>query len=675
MRKGWLDKGNERMIYNTERPRTFDQIKGQALVVENIRNQSKRDQFFPVFILCGQYGSGKTTMARIIAMAANCEHKDEQGNPCGICESCQAVLSHSSDGILEIDGASNNGVEDVRRLISQASTLGFFKKKIIVIDEAHMLTKNAFNALLITLENPPSHCIFILCTTDKEALPNTVISRAPVYTFGKIADRVIQEHILEVAKRNGIPVTPDAAGLLARYADGAMRNALQMLEQMSLQKKGEEITEQDVVSVLGLSSAEQRCKFLEACLSGDVKSLCETLQICEQQGIALKAFTGDALAMATDLLLYMTGNQVVGSTGYLKNLQRLSAYGERETGKLCRLLSQMAGYAAKTISKERLVIDALAVFRQKSQGREEEITQCKDALPEPKKETALNPAMSKEPASSKEKEPDIRNDDQKEQTSLEHASTENPFGLGFQSLLNIGDFGGFGGFGTSEPKKGKGRAVSKAQAGPALTELFDASISTSDLVSEQKEAAGENKEAPREGPEAMHVQEEIWQKSEDKEAAWPSRASEDIFLEGVNEEDIEKASDENADEGTISWEEMAGKGLMPAQVNIPAADAEEEIEQRLKSREESLLSVAESLPCADEGEEELPLTREDLNEANQELERLLKNPGFKMIFQNAKVVTKDFQIFLVYEQRRFFVASEAFTMKKKGIHSVMEGKL
>ena len=192
------------MIYNDMRPHRFDDVKGQTLVVENIRNQSKKNRFFPVFILCGQYGSGKTTMARIIAMAANCKHKDANGNPCGECDSCRAVLDHSPEGIIEIDGASNNGVEDVRRLLADAGTFGMFDKKVIVIDEAHMLSKSAFNALLITLENPPEHCIFILCTTEKDALPDTVVSRAPVYTFGKIADAVIKDHIMEVARKSNI---------------------------------------------------------------------------------------------------------------------------------------------------------------------------------------------------------------------------------------------------------------------------------------------------------------------------------------------------------------------------------------------------------------------------------------------------------------------------------------
>ena len=195
------------MLYNAERPANFDQMIGQTLVVENIRNQSIKDQFFPVFILCGQYGSGKTTMARLIAMASNCEHKDEKGNPCGKCESCTAVLDHSPEGIIEIDGASNNGVDNVRKLLMQASTIGMFKKKVIVIDEAHMLSKSAFNALLITLENPPEHCIFILCTTEKEALPETVVSRAPVYMFGKIPDDLIKEHIQNVAGKNNINIT------------------------------------------------------------------------------------------------------------------------------------------------------------------------------------------------------------------------------------------------------------------------------------------------------------------------------------------------------------------------------------------------------------------------------------------------------------------------------------
>ena len=172
------------MIYNIARPVNFDQMKGQTMVVENIRNQSIKNQFFPVFILCGQYGSGKTTMSRIIAMAANCHHKDEKGNPCGKCSSCKAVLSRSSEGIIEVDGASNSGVENVRKLIGQAFTIGLYDKKVIVIDEAHKLSNSAFNALLITLENPPEHCIFILCTTEKEALPETIVSRAAVYNFG-----------------------------------------------------------------------------------------------------------------------------------------------------------------------------------------------------------------------------------------------------------------------------------------------------------------------------------------------------------------------------------------------------------------------------------------------------------------------------------------------------------
>ena len=127
------------MIYNLERPTNFDAMVGQEIVVENIRNQSIRNQFFPVFVLCGQFGSGKTTMARIIAMAANCKCKDESGNPCGKCESCKAVMEHSREGIIEIDGASNNGVDNVRALLSQASTIGVFDKKVIVIDEAHIV--------------------------------------------------------------------------------------------------------------------------------------------------------------------------------------------------------------------------------------------------------------------------------------------------------------------------------------------------------------------------------------------------------------------------------------------------------------------------------------------------------------------------------------------------------
>lgn len=643
------------MIYNEVRPRNFDEVKGQTLIVENIRNQSKRDQFFPVIILCGQYGSGKTTMARIIAMAANCEQKDANGNPCGTCDSCRAVLEHSTDGIIEIDGASNNGVEEVRKLLAQATTLGIFKHKIIVIDEAHMLTRNAFNALLITLENPPSHCIFILCTTDKDALPNTVISRAPVFTFGKIPDQIIRDHIIEVAEQNEIAITGDAAGLLARYADGAMRNALQMLEQMAMQKKDGAITEQDVIRVLGLSSIEQRGDFLEACLAGDVKGLCSSLQECESQGMALKTFVNDSLPMATDLLLLLAGSHVVGSTYYLEILKHLSAYGEREAGKLCRLLSKMTG----DLSKERIVIDALTVFRQE-QVRSTTIYPEEDII----RNRVAVPAESAPEEDQKGKEkPDFSSGFervQEEMIPFEEPKTNDPeISLddemsGFGSIFEFGNLGGFTGLESSK-RKAKGSDLKKMPSSVDL--LSEASAETESLPNAN---ARKEKEA---GPEkdVMHA---------DFDAA---------FTDGHQEKDSAEEDAANEEE-VLSWEEMAQKGLVPSEVTFPTSGTADRVYEELSIRRAQQQSEMENtVPNQLEEEVETnilsPHTRADLIDANHELEVLLKNPGFKMVFQNAKVVNKDYQIYLVYDMKRYCIASEAFTLKKKGVHSVMAGDI
>lgn len=644
------------MIYNEVRPRNFDEVKGQALVVENIRNQSKKDHFFPVIILCGQFGSGKTTMARIIAMAANCEHKDENGNPCGVCDSCRAVLEHNTDGIIEIDGASNNGVEEVRKLLAQATTLGIFKRKIIVIDEAHMLTRNAFNALLITLENPPSHCIFILCTTDKDALPNTVLSRAPVFTFGKIPDHIIRDHILEVAKGNRIPITADAAGLLARYANGAMRNALQMLEQMAMQKKGEEITDQDIIRVLGISSVEQRGKFLEACLAGDVMALCAVLQECENQGLALKTFINDSLPMATDLLLFLAGSQVVGSAYYLETLDRLSKYGNMKAGKLCRLLSKMTG----ELSKERIIIDALAVF---CRERMRETVICQEEQVARNKEALSNEELSGEDLKEEERpeipigfeqaQEDTIPFDQPKINNLEVSLNDEMSAFG-----SFFGFGNLGGLGSVDALHAKRKNPDSKDTLPTM----DIFAGTADITAD---SAGS---FPRET--VLAKMEEMTEEN---------AAGAELDEEPVSEQPNENPVAQDADEDGISWEEMAERGVVPSKVVIPEADTDDKIYEKLSARKAHQQSEMEDAVPESLKEKERsvhsPRTRADLIDANHELEALLKNPGFKMVFQYAKVVNKDYQIYLVYDLKRYCIASEAFTLKKKGVHSVMIGEI
>lgn len=696
------------MIYNEMRPHRFDDVKGQAFVVENVRNQSKRDRFFPVFILCGQYGSGKTTMARLIAMAANCSHKDANGNPCGECEACQAVLSHSPEGIIEIDGASNNGVEDVRKLLANAATLGIFKKKVIVIDEAHMLSKSAFNALLITLENPPEHCIFILCTTEKEALPDTVISRAPVYTFGKISDIVIKDHILEVAGKSGIHITADAAGMIARYADGAMRNALQILEHLSLQNDEGHITEQDVISILGLSSIEQQADFITACLQADIGRIYDILCDCEKSGIALATFMGDTLRMATDLLLYLAGSQVVGSTYYLERLEKLTAYGECDAGRLCRLFSRLTSSGNRFLSAERIVMEVLSVFRTEmaemrpvavrktmdkvpevSQTEEEKAKDQVSSIPETKETLEnLTPMQNEMDNSSEDPDKESFKDTNEVEVPFEEEKQDtDSSSVNFNSM-----FGGMNLFGFSNVmsadsgKKAKKREKKAQSQENGFGTHFSPVMVAGKTEPESEELLPEIERAESDPQELVNSGCEQKNSSSDAVSA---NATEDPEMDEPYENGrivSMRAMKETSDE--LAWEDMAKMGLMINSPSIPIPETEEELDKEYGSltaknlsQEQDEVPASEMESAGDTEEEDLEeedppfRTKADLRKAEETLKVLLKNPGFRVCYNNAKVVMKDYEIFLVYKNSSYYIASKAFTSLKKGIHSVRDGEI
>lgn len=662
------------MIYNAERPISFDQMIGQELIVENIRNQSIKGQFFPVFILCGQYGSGKTTMARIIAMAANCEHKDERGNPCGKCDSCRSVLEHSSEGIIEIDGASNNGVDNIRKLLGQAATVGIYQKKIIVIDEAHMLSKSAFNALLITLENPPRHCIFILCTTEKEALPETVVSRAPVYVFGKISDGLIKEHILRVAKKNEIGISKDAAGLLARYANGAMRNALQLLEHLSLQKAaGEVIEDTDVIRILGLSSLEQRASFLDGCLSGDIKMVVSTLRSCELRGIAIRTFIQDVLEMNTDLLLMKAGAEVVGTEFYLGKLRELISNEDAAIVTANKMLNVIASTPANQLSVERIGAAVIAelylpkpVATAKSVRNEETVMESivrKANIPEAAESgDAKGEISTEEKASQAEAAEDIsldmegfqpipddapvpfmEEDTMREQTSSEDmqlaASDDSDIAFGF-GLFGGGLFSGSMMEGSTGKKKSTKRETTDlfgemAVAGAAVNSLNKGSTKVDSLDS-GKDTAATSSEEERLDPE------------ESKEK--PSLLKDSIPVD---------------QEGRMNWDEAAAQGLVLERdkITLPKPETQEELDAYYE---------AEKLEKEEQVEEEDPeekgfATRSDLIQANEELQELLKNPGFKILFHKARYVEQNYHIYLYYKSQAMVTAAKIFLAGSKGI--------
>ena len=258
------------MLANVNRPIRFSDVVGQNAIVQNIREQSRQDKFFSTYVFAGQFGAGKTSIARILAMATNCKDKKD-GEPCGVCEWCRN-FSKSPD-YNEIDGASNNGVDKVRELIDSVSYAPMAGKyKVYIIDEVHMLSVGAFNALLKTLEEPPAHVIFILATTEIKKIPATVLSRAAVYNFRQIPAEDIAARLL----KSGINVTEDAAKLIAGQSGGSMRNAWGILEQAAAGSS--EVTADTVRELLMLNSGETVFGLLLAVKSCDIRSIAGQMQ-------------------------------------------------------------------------------------------------------------------------------------------------------------------------------------------------------------------------------------------------------------------------------------------------------------------------------------------------------------------------------------------------------------
>ena len=217
-------------LYRTERPETFDEILGQEHIVKILKNQVATGTVGHAYLFAGTRGTGKTSTARILAKAVNCTGEGEV--PCGVCPSCRAIKEGSFIDMIEIDAASNNGVDNVRELresVNYPPAVG--KKKVYIIDEAHMLTSQALNALLKTLEEPPENVMFILATTDPQKLLQTILSRCLRLDFRRIPDAKIAEHMKKICDARGVTITQDALRLLASNADGSVRDGLSLLDQ------------------------------------------------------------------------------------------------------------------------------------------------------------------------------------------------------------------------------------------------------------------------------------------------------------------------------------------------------------------------------------------------------------------------------------------------------------
>lgn len=292
-------------LYRKYRPKTFDEICGQEAVVTSLKNQVKNNEISHAYIFQGTRGTGKTSAAKILSRAVNCLHPVD-GNPCNECENCKSILNESSLDVVEMDAASNNGVDDIRELkekvIYPPQSL---KYKVYIIDEVHMLSKGAFNALLKILEEPPRHLIFILATTEIEKIPATILSRSQKYNFKRISIEKISENLKKIAELEGKSCDDEVFTLIAKSSDGAMRDALSVLDQL-LTKNKDHIKLEDAMEVLGISSSELLFNLSKALIEKNVNESLLAIDEIYKEGVDFNTLSSQILSHFRDLLMVKT---------------------------------------------------------------------------------------------------------------------------------------------------------------------------------------------------------------------------------------------------------------------------------------------------------------------------------------------------------------------------------
>ena len=326
-------------LYRKYRPQTFDDVSGQMAVTQTLKTQLMTGKMSHAYLFTGSRGTGKTSCAKILAKAVNCEHPDG-GNPCNRCAACRAIDDGTCMDVLEIDAASNNGVDNIRDLRDDAVyTPSQVKKRVYIIDEVHMLSLSAFNALLKIIEEPPEHLLFILATTELHKVPATILSRCQRFSFRRISQEDIAARLQYVAYQENIDLDEAAARVIARLADGGMRDGLSLLDQCASATVGE-LTAEAVYTCLGIAGERKCGQLLSSIAAHNTK---EALQLFNQlytDGKDLGAMLDELACLIRDLLVLKTapGAGITMLSGVASDQEVQSLSGQLSSGELVRMM-------------------------------------------------------------------------------------------------------------------------------------------------------------------------------------------------------------------------------------------------------------------------------------------------------------------------------------------------
>ena len=295
-------------LYRTYRPSTFDEVAGQEHIVKTLKNALATGKLAHAYLFAGPRGTGKTTMAKLLAKALNCDKGI--GHQCNECKNCKAIIDGTHPDVLELDAASNNGVDEIRDLIDKVkygTILGRYK--VYIIDEVHMLSTGAFNALLKTLEEPPEHVIFILATTEPHKILPTILSRCQRYDFTKLSDKDIKNRLKDVLEKEGVVYNEEAIDIIISLADGGMRDALSILDQV-LAYSQNKLEVQDILDIFALESKDEKIALLNSIINKDVSDVLARINRYISLGTDIKRLTDDLLIILKDILIYQSSRNI-----------------------------------------------------------------------------------------------------------------------------------------------------------------------------------------------------------------------------------------------------------------------------------------------------------------------------------------------------------------------------